>query len=385
MLAARIAQVQTSATLKISAMARALRAEGKPIIDLSLGELDLPPPPQVEPAVIAAMRAGHTRYTAAEGILALRQAVTKKLAEENQLNYHAKDIIISTGAKQSIFNACQAILNPGDQAIIPLPCWGSYIEMVALAGGIPVKIAPQQHNFKLCCNQLKAALNQHSKLFILNSPSNPSGVMYNAAELQAIAEILTAYPHVYILSDDIYEHITWQNTAVHLLTVAPHLSNRTIIINGVSKAYAMTGWRVGYAASHDQALIQAMQTIQSQSTSNTCSIAQYAALAALESGTAYPKQLSQIVQERYNYLHTALTNAGIECQTTDGSFYLFPKINFAKTELHNDIELAAVLLQKAGLAVVPGSSFGMPGYLRLSLSCDLKNLQTAAEILPKFI
>ena len=280
-LAHRLQQVKPSPTLSVAAKAAELRAQGLDIIGLGTGEPDFDTPQHIKDAAIAAINAGFTKYTAVEGIPELRKAIIEKFARDNSLTYELNQILVSCGGKQSIYNLCQALLNKGDEVIIPAPYWVSYPDIVLLAEAIPVIIpSTAATRFKITAEQLEQAITPKTKLFFINSPSNPSGVAYTAAELLALGEVLKRHPHVLIAIDDMYEHILWAHPFVNILNVCPELYARTIVLNGVSKAYAMTGWRIGYAAG-PAALISAMKTIQSQSTSNPCSIGQKAAVAAL--------------------------------------------------------------------------------------------------------
>ncbi len=278
----RVQQVKPSATLTISAKAAELKAQGRDIISLSVGEPDFDTPDHIKAKAIEAIEAGFTNYTPVPGIISLRQAVADKLKNENQLDYDAQQVLVSTGAKQSLYNLMQALLNPDDEVVIPAPYWVSYPDMVLLAGGKPVFIPTSlEQQYKITASQLEQAINDKTRLFILNSPSNPSGMVYSKAELKALGHVLLKYPQVTVVTDDMYEHILWSDEAFsNLLNVTPELKDRTIVVNGVSKAYAMTGWRIGYAAGPNN-IIKAMAKIQSQSTSNPCSISQKAAEAAL--------------------------------------------------------------------------------------------------------
>jgi aspartate aminotransferase len=283
-LANRVQQVKPSPTLAVVAKATQMQAQGLDIINLGAGEPDFDTPQHIKDAAVAAIAAGYTKYTAVDGIPELKQAILDKFKRDNGLNYQPSQLLVSVGGKQSVYNLCQALINEGDEVIIPAPYWVSYPDIVLLAGGTPIIIpsTPTNH-YKITSEQLEQAITPKTKMLFLNSPSNPSGVAYSIVELRALAEVLKKYPHVLIANDDMYEHIIWTQPFANIVNVCPELYERTIVINGVSKAYAMTGWRIGYAAG-PAALIGAMKTIQSQSTSNPCSIAQRAAVAALNGG-----------------------------------------------------------------------------------------------------
>ena len=384
----RSQKVKPSPTLAITAKANALKAAGEDVIGLGAGEPDFDTPEVAKQAAIAAINAGMTKYTAVPGTNELRQAVCDKLQRENQLRYELDQILVSVGAKHSIYNLCQALLDDGDEAIIPSPYWVSYPDMVQLAGGVPVFIHTGiDQNFKITPEELKGALNSRTRLLILNSPSNPTGSVYSQEELSALAEILLDYPKVVILSDDIYEHIFWaEKPFCNIINVCPELLDRSVIINGVSKAYAMTGWRIGYAAG-PQALITAMKTIQSQSTSNPTSIAQAAATAALNSPAEELNTMVSAFKERHDYVVSMLNSIkGVRCIESDGSFYAFPNMQGLIDQVdgvNNDVELADYLISDLGVALVPGSAFGAPGYMRLSFATDLETLKDALTRIAK--
>jgi aspartate aminotransferase len=318
----------------------------------------------------------------------LKKAIQAKLKNENQLDYALNQIIVGTGGKQCCYNLCMALLNPGDEVIIPAPYWVSYPDMVLLAEAVPVVIpttAAQQ--FKITATQLKAAITPKTKLLFINSPSNPSGVAYQHTELQALAEVLLAYPQIWIATDDMYEHILWQQPFVNIVNVEPRLKARTIVLNGVSKAYAMTGWRIGYAAG-DVKLIEQMKSVQSQSTSNPCSIAQKAAVAALTGDQQVVATMNTAFQRRHAYVLKRLQQIkGIEVVPADGTFYLFPDVSqiIAKKGYQDDLEFAEKLLQEQGLAIVPGSAFGAPGCIRLSFASSQAILAQALDRLETFV
>ncbi len=390
-LAARLQPVKPSPTLAVAAKASQMQAQGKDVINLGTGEPDFDTPQPIKDAAIAAIEAGFTKYTAVDGIPELKLAVKEKFKRDNRLDYELQQILVSVGGKQSIYNLCQAFINEGDEVLIPAPYWVSYPDIVLLAGGKPVIIPSSSKNrYKLSPEQLNEAITAKTKLLFLNSPSNPSGVAYNLDELKALAEVLKQHPHVYIATDDMYEHILWGvEPFANILNACSELYSRTIVLNGVSKAYAMTGWRIGYAAGPAR-LIAAMKTIQSQSTSNPCAIAQKAALAALTGGETIRRTVSEMVQEfrrRHDFIVNRLSDMpGIEVIPADGTFYLFPNVQeiITKRGYANDIEFAEDLLQKAGVALVPGSAFGNEGCIRLSFATSMAILQDALNRIQKF-
>jgi aspartate aminotransferase len=301
-LAVRMQKIKPSPTLAIAEKAAKLKAEGKDIIGLGTGEPDFDTPQFIKDAAIEAIHAGFTKYTAVDGIPNLKKAIQEKFSRENQLDYQLNQIIVGTGGKQCCYNLCMALLNPGDEVIIPAPFWVSYPDMVLLADAIPVIVhAGFEQQFKITPAQLRQAITPKTKLLFLNSPSNPSGVAYSAAELRALADVLLDYPEVWIASDDMYEHILWSQAFVNIVNIEPRLKDRTIVLNGVSKAYAMTGWRIGYAAG-DESLIAEMKSVQSQSTSNPCSIAQHAAVAALTGDQGVVRAMNDEFAKRHDYV-----------------------------------------------------------------------------------
>lgn len=375
----RVQSIKPSPTLAVSAAAAALKAQGIDVIGLGVGEPDFDTPAHIKQAAIEAIQQGFTKYTAVEGILELRKAISTKFATVNQLHYEPGQILVSCGGKQSFFNLAQAYLDPEDEVIIPAPYWVSYPDMTLLAGAKPVIIHTElTDHFKITPTQLEKAITPKTKLLVINSPSNPTGMAYTHAELKALSHVLLKYPQILIATDDMYENILWREESFsNILNACPELYARTIILHGVSKTYAMTGWRIGYAAG-PRPLIQAMSNIQSQSTSNPCSISQIAAKAALEGDQRCVAQMVQAFKERHDFVVQALnTMPGIECLTTDGTFYAFPRIQQAleRLNLKDDIEFAEFLLKTAKVAVVPGSAFGAPGYVRLSIATNLENLQ----------
>lgn len=378
----RVQSIKPSPTLAVTARANAMRAAGKDIVGLGAGEPDFDTPDHIKQAAIQAIHDGFTKYTAVEGTPSLKQAVAAKFKRENGLDYTSKQILVSCGGKQSFYNLAQALLNPGDEVIIPAPYWVSYPDMVLLAGATPVIIdAPQTQRFKISAAQLASAITARTRLFVINSPSNPTGMAYTADELRALAEVLLRHPDILIATDDMYEHIVWKpGSFVNILNVCPELYDRTLVLNGVSKAYSMTGWRIGYAAG-PASVIEAMANIQSQSTSNPTSISQVAAEAALNGDQSCIGTMVQAFKERHDYVVGELNAIpGVECLETDGTFYVLPGVQGAIDRIGgigDDLGLSEYLIEKAGVAVVPGSAFGAPGHVRLSIATSMANLQKA--------
>ena len=380
----RAASIRPSPTLAVTAKAAELRAAGRDIIALSAGEPDFDTPGHIKDAAIKAIHDGKTKYTAAGGLPELKQAVIDKFQRENALTYKPGQVLVSCGAKHSIYNLMQALLNPGEEVIIPAPYWVSYPDMAKLAGAEPVVIKTVLENrFKITRKQLHGAITDKSRLFMINSPSNPTGVSYSETELAEIAGLLTEHPEIIILTDDIYEHILWgQSEFKNIVNVCPELYDRTVVVNGVSKAYSMTGWRIGYLGG-PLPLVKAAQKIQSQSTSNPSSISQYAAIAALNGDQTYINESMAIFKQRHDFVHAGLNSIdGVECTASDGTFYSFPNMQGVIDKLdgiNNDIELGEYLLEQAEVALVPGSAFGAKGYMRLSYATSMENLETALE------
>jgi aspartate aminotransferase len=379
----RAQRVKPSPTLAVTALAARLKAEGKDIIGLGAGEPDFDTPPHIAAAAIEAIKSGFTRYTNVEGINELKDAIIAKFKRDNGISYERPQILVSNGAKQTIFNLCMAVLDPGDEAIIPGPYWVSYPDMVLLADGSPVTpTAGPDQGYKITPKQLAAAITPKTRLFLLNSPSNPTGAAYTAAELKALGEVLLEHPRVLIGTDDMYEKIWWGSEPFSsLLTVVPALYDRTITINGVSKAYAMTGWRIGYCGGPKE-IITAMATIQGQSTSNASSISQKAAVAALNGDQECVAAMNRAFKERHDFIVAALNKLpGISCRPGSGTFYAFADVRGAikNLGLRDDNAFAELLLNKAGVAVVPGSGFGAPGHMRLSFACSLDTLREAVK------
>lgn len=380
----RVQQVKPSATLAISAKAGELKAQGKDIISLSVGEPDFDTPEHIKTKAIEAINDGFTNYTPVPGIPSLRAAIAEKLQKENGLQYEPNEILVSTGAKQCLYNLMQAMLNPGDEVVIPAPYWVSYPDMALLAEAKPVFISTtlEQH-YKITAEQLDAVITAKTRLFILNSPSNPSGMAYTKTELAALGKVLLKHPQVTIVTDDMYEHILWADEPfANLLNAEPALKDRTIVCNGVSKAYAMTGWRIGYAAG-PEAFIKAMSKIQSQSTSNACSISQKAAEEALRGDQTCVTNMVTQFKARHDAAVKLLNSIeGFECPAANGTFYLFPRVQKlidTMDGVNDDVELAGYFLDKAGVAVVPGTAFGMPGYLRFSIALAAETFAEAVE------
>lgn len=378
----RVNAVKPSPTLAISARAAEMRAAGKSIISLSVGEPDFDTPEHIKAAAVEALARGFTKYTAVDGIPSLKKAVITKFKRDNGLDYAPNQVMVSSGGKQSIYNLAQALLNPGDEAIIPGPYWVSYPDIVLLASGVPVCVeTTQEQQFKITPQQLRAAITPKTRLFFLNSPSNPTGVAYSLQELQALGKVLADYPDIVIATDDMYEHILWDlGSFVNILNACPELYARTVVLSGVSKAYSMTGWRIGYAAGPKE-IITAMTNIQSQSTSNPTSIAQVAAEAALNGDQAFITRMVTEFKKRHDYVVAELNKMeGVECLPTDGTFYVFPKVQKVIDRMdgiNNDLDFAEMLLEKAGVAIVPGSAFGCEGHMRISIATSMENLQNA--------
>ncbi len=380
-LSKRALSVQPSATLTVAARAAALRQAGRPVISLAAGEPDFDTPDPIKRAAIRAIEEGFTKYTAVEGTPGLKRAVVEKFRRENGLEYAPEQVLVSCGCKHSFYNLVMALLGPGDEVLVPAPYWTSYPDMVRLAEGEPVVIeTAAADRYKLTAEQLRAAITHKTKLLILNSPANPTGQCYGRKELEALAAVLLEHPQVVVASDDIYEHILWSGEPfANIVNVCPALYGRTVVLNGVSKTYAMTGWRIGYAAG-PRPLIEAMGSLQSQSTSNPTSIAQVAAQAALEGEQGSVREHCALFRERHALVYARLNALrGIECLPAQGTFYSFPQVQGAidSLGLADDVDLAERLLVEAEVATVPGAAFGAPGHLRLSFATSTENLVTA--------
>jgi len=387
-LAQRMHKIKPSPTLAVAEKAARLKAQGQDIIGLGTGEPDFDTPQFIKDAAIEALAAGFTKYTAVDGIPDLKKAIQHKLKEENGLEYELNEIIVGTGGKQCCYNLCMALLNPGDEVIIPAPYWVSYPDMVLLAEGTPVIIpTTAAQNFKITPAQLEKAITPKTKMIFINSPSNPSGVAYDKKELFALGQVLKKHPQIWIATDDMYEHILWKKPFYNIVNVVPELKAQTIVLNGVSKAYAMTGWRIGYAAG-DKHVIEQMKSVQSQSTSNPCSIAQKAAVAALNGDQSVVEQMNQAFHERHEYVFKRLSQMkDIQVVPADGTFYLFPDVQtiIDQKGMKDDLEFSEKLLQEQGLALVPGSAFGTPGCIRISFATSLEVLKKAMDRLEQFI
>jgi aspartate aminotransferase len=388
-LSERITHVKPSAIRTIMARALELKKAGHDVLDLSIGEPDFDTPDYIKQAAIKAIHDGFTKYTPVDGIMGLKEAIVGKFARENQLTYEAKNILVSTGGRQCLMNLCEALLNPEHEVIIPTPSWVTYYDIVMLAGAKPVTIKTDMHaRFKITATQLKAAITPNTRLLLLNSPSNPSGVAYTRQELTELANVLLQHPHIIIASDDMYEHFMWgKEPFCNILNVCPELYERTIILNGVSKTYAMTGWRIGYCAGNPH-LINAMKNVQTQATANANSIAQVAAQAALTGPQNCINEMRDVYKQRHDIVIKEINNIpGIECLPADGTFYVFPCIEKAMQKLgyQHDTEFVEYLLNEAKVAVVPGSAFGTPGYMRISYATKLEILEKAIMRIRKAI
>ena len=388
-LSQRVNAVKPSATLAITAKAKALRAAGKDVIGLAAGEPDFDTPDAIKQAAKQAIDTGQTRYTPVAGTSELKQAIIAKFKRDNHLDYQPQQILVSSGGKQSFYNLCQALLNPGDEVIIPAPYWVSYPDMAILAGAKPVIVNTGiQDNFKINSQKLAQAITDKTRLVIINSPSNPTGVCYDATELAALGTVLQQHPQIIIASDDMYEHILWSTKPFATIAqVCPYLYDRTVTMNGVSKAYAMTGWRIGYAGG-PEALIQAMTKIQSQSTSNPCSVSQAAAVQALNGDQSCIQEMLQAFKQRHDYVVAAVNEIdGLTVLPSQGAFYSFIQAQAVISQLNlaDDVALCDYILEHAEVALVPGTAFGAPGYLRLSFATSMTQLQQAIDRLQHLI
>ncbi len=380
-LSKRVQKVKPSPTLAVTARAAKLKAEGKDIIGLGAGEPDFDTPIHIADAGVDAIRSGLTRYTAVDGTAELKDAIIAKFKRDNELTYERNQILVSSGAKQTCFNLCAALLDPGDECVIPAPYWVSYPDMVMLADGTPVSVyGGADQGYKITPAQLADAITPRTKLLFLNSPSNPTGAAYTRAELQAIGAVLDKHPNVYVAADEMYEHIYWAPEPFTSFAQAnPQLYDRTITINGVSKAYAMTGWRIGYCGG-PKTIVAAMSTIQGQSTSNASSISQRAATVGLNGDQACVVEMNKAFKARHDFVVAGLNAIpGIACQAGAGTFYAFADVTGAMHALgvKDDNAFAEYLLVEAGVAVVPGSGFGAPGHMRISFACSMKTLEDA--------
>ena len=392
-LAASLARVKPSATIAVTDKARALKAAGRNVIGLGAGEPDFDTPGNIKLAAIQAIEQGKTKYTDVGGIPELKEAIIAKFQRENELTYKPNQVIVGTGGKQVLYNALMATINPGDEVIIPAPYWVSYPEMVALAGGEPVAIVcTAEHGFKLQPADLEKAISPKTKWIILNSPSNPTGAAYSRAELKALTDVLVKYPHVWVMTDDMYEHLVYDDfTFTTPAQIEPRLYDRTLTVNGVSKTYCMTGWRIGYGGGPEP-LIQAMSTLQSQSTSNPCSIAQWAAVEALDGPQDFIPRNNKVFRERRDLVVSMLNQArGLSCPQPEGAFYVYPSCAGAigrsapsgKT-LETDSDFVTELLDAEGVAVVQGTAFGVAPAFRISYATKTEDLEEACRRIQRF-
>ena len=379
----RVQKVKPSATLAVTAKANELKAKGVKVVPMGSGEPDFDTPSNIQKAAVDAIRGGQTRYTAVDGTAELKSAIREKFLRDNNLKYSANEVMASCGGKQVFYNLCQAILNKDDEVIIPGPYWVSYPDMAILADATPVIIETGlDQDFKITPEQLESSITKKSKLLVLNSPSNPTGAVYTRKEIEELGKVLERHPQVYIISDDIYEHILLgDDDFVNIAMACPKLKDRTIILNGVSKAYAMTGWRIGYAAGPED-IIKAMKKIQGQSTSNPTSIAQAAAVEALNGEQTFIETMVEAFLRRHDFLLESLNAIdGIQCPRSSGAFYSFPKVQglIDRLGLSDDVEFATYCLEKLNIALVPGSAFGAPGYARFSFATSMDNIKEAVD------
>lgn len=392
-LADALSRIKPSATIAVTQMARDLKAKGKDVISLSVGEPDFDTPQNIKDAAIAAIQRGETKYTPVAGIQPLREAIAAKFKRENGLDYKPSQTIVGTGGKQVLFNAFMATINPGDEVVIPAPYWVSYPEMIALCGGTPVYVnTKMENNFKLTAEDLDRAITPKTKWFMFNSPSNPSGAAYSRAELKALTDVLMKHPHVWVLTDDMYEHLVFGDFVYTTpAQVEPGLMDRTLTMNGVSKAYAMTGWRIGYAAGPEK-LIKAMDMVQGQQTSGACSIAQWAAVEALNGPQDFIPKSRKAFEERRDLVVSMLNQAtGLKCPKPEGAFYVYPscapligkKAPSGKV-LATDEDFVMELLATEGVATVHGSSFGLGPNFRVSYATSTEKLEEACRRIQRF-
>ncbi|MDG2376139.1 MAG: pyridoxal phosphate-dependent aminotransferase [Woeseiaceae bacterium] len=377
----RMSRVMPSATSAVLGLAAELREAGRPVISLGAGEPDFDTPEHIKEAAIKAIHDGETKYTAIDGTSHLKAAIQRKFQRDNQLTYAPEQILVSVGAKHTLFNACMGILSPGDEAIIPAPFWVSYPDMVRVAEGTPVIIETGiEDGFKVTPAKLEAVISDRTRILFLTSPSNPTGSCYTRAELEALGKVLVKHPNILVLADDIYEQIHWADDPFcSIATACPDLYDQVVTINGVSKCYAMTGWRVGYAGGPPE-IIQAMKTIQSQITSNPCSISQVAAAAALNGDQSCMEPMLKAYKERSDYVVAALNDIpGFECREGEGAFYAFPRVTeaMASKGMETDADLVKLVLESSDVVMVPGTPFGAPGYVRISFACSIEELRDA--------
>ena len=388
-LSKRVQKVKPSPTLAVTARAAKLKAEGKDIIGLGAGEPDFDTPSHIADAGVEAIRKGVTRYTAVDGTAELKDAIIAKFKRDNRLTYERNQILVSSGAKQTCFNLCAAVLDPGDECVIPAPYWVSYPDMALLADGVPVSVyAGPEQGYKITPAQLAAAITPRTKLFFINSPSNPTGAAYTKSELQALGAVLDQHPQVVIASDEMYEHIYWApEPFCSFVEANPQLYDRTVTINGVSKAYAMTGWRIGYCGGPKE-IVGAMSTIQGQSTSNASSISQRASTIALNGDQKCVIEMNKAFKARHDFVVAGLNAIpGISCLPGAGTFYAFANVEGAMRSLgmKDDSEFAEYLLVQGGVAVVPGSGFGAPNHMRISFACSMETLADALGRIAKVL
>lgn len=391
-LSASLSRIKPSPTIAVTQKARELKAQGKDVISLGSGEPDFDTPDNVKEAAIKAIQEGQTKYTAVDGIAELKDAIVKKFKRENNLTYAANQITVGAGGKQVIYNAILATVNPGEEVIIPAPYWVSYPDIVLLAGGVPKVIeCDETTDFKITPSQIEENINDKTKWIILNSPSNPTGASYSSSELEKIADVLKKYPKVLIMSDDIYEHVTYDNFVFSTIAQYPEMLSRTLTVNGVSKAYAMTGWRIGYAAGPED-LIKGIAKIQSQSTTNPSSISQAAAVEALNGNQDFIKTRANAFKDRRDFVVKSLNAIdGLTCFNPNGAFYVFPsckgclhKKDPQGKPINTDTDFVTSLLENTGVAVVQGSAFGLDGYFRISYATSMDNLKKAMSKIKEF-
>ena len=389
-----IKRIKPSATMAVTQKARELKAAGKDIIGLGAGEPDFDTPENIKKAAIQAINGGDTKYTPVDGTPELKKAIKAKFKRENNLDYELDEISVGTGGKQIIFNAFAVSLNESDEVIIPAPYWVTYPDVVNYFNGKPIFVqCGEESGFKITPQQLENTINQSTKWFILNSPSNPTGSCYTKNELLELANVLKKYPHVNIMTDDLYEHLIYDDNEFHTFaSIAPELKERILTLNGVSKAYAMTGWRIGYAGGN-ASLIKAMGKLQSQSTSNPTSISQAAAVEALNGDNSFIAERAKVFKGRRDFLINEFTSMnGITCRVPEGAFYVFPsckgvigKVDESNNKITNDEEFTTSLLEHAGVAVVQGSAFGLEGYFRISYATSDENLKNACDRMRDFL
>jgi aspartate aminotransferase len=392
-LSLRVQSIKESPTLAVTARAAKLKVEGRDIIGLGAGEPDFDTPQHIKDAAKAAIDNGFTKYTPVSGIPGLKKAIVAKFKRENGFDYNVNEVIVGVGGKQCIFNLALAVLNPGDEVVIPAPFWVSYADIAIVAEAKPVIVeCGIEQGFKITPAQLETALTPRTRMFMINSPSNPTGAVYTTEELAALGEVLKKYPQVLVATDDMYEHVNLTGTPfVNILNATPELKDRTVVLNGVSKAYSMTGWRIGYAAGPAH-IIKAMEILQSQSTSNPTSISQVAAQAALEGDQGCIEPMLKAFRERHAFVVSRFNEIpGLKCIEAGGAFYAFPDARAAIAKLHaagkiaepTDLALSDYLLESVGVAVVPGSAFGAEGYFRISFATSMENLKHALDRIAK--